>query len=74
MVFAFREKSRSKTIPGRYMGKRHIMVKDPVCGMDIDEKDAAGTSDYRGKTYYFCTTSCKENFDKFPSRFIIGNK
>jgi Cu+-exporting ATPase len=36
------------------------MVKDPVCGMDIEEKDAAGTSAYEGRTYYFCATSCKE--------------
>jgi Cu+-exporting ATPase len=46
------------------------MVKDPVCGMDIEEKDAAGTSAYEGRTYYFCATSCKETFDRFPSRFV----
>ncbi len=29
------------------------MAKDPVCDMDVDEKEAAGTSEYRGTTYYF---------------------
>jgi Cu+-exporting ATPase len=46
------------------------MVKDPVCGMTIDKKDAAGTSEYNGKTYHFCTISCKEKFEANPSRFL----
>ncbi|MBP1694589.1 MAG: hypothetical protein H6Q37_2472, partial [Chloroflexi bacterium] len=29
------------------------MAKDPVCGMDIDPKTAAGESEYQGQTYYF---------------------
>lgn len=45
------------------------MVKDPVCGMKIDEKAAAGTSEFGGRTYYFCATSCKEKFDKEPVKF-----
>lgn len=28
------------------------MVTDPVCGMQIDERKAAGTSVYHGQTYY----------------------
>jgi len=30
------------------------MAKDTVCGMDVDEKKADATSEYKGKTYYFC--------------------
>lgn len=30
------------------------MAKDPVCKMTVDEKKAAATSIYKGKTYYFC--------------------
>jgi Cu+-exporting ATPase len=44
-------------------------VKDPVCGMTIDEKDAAGTSVYEGKTFYFCSTNCKEKFEKEPAKY-----
>ncbi|MGQ9629109.1 MAG: YHS domain-containing protein [bacterium] len=29
------------------------MAKDPVCGMEVDEKKAAATSTYKDKTYYF---------------------
>ena len=46
------------------------MAKDPICGMDVDEKKPAGTSSYKGKTYYFCAKACKEKFDKSPERFI----
>jgi YHS domain-containing protein len=46
------------------------MVKDPVCGMNVDEKTAAFESEYIGKTYYFCNHSCKAVFDKNPQRFI----
>jgi YHS domain-containing protein len=46
------------------------MVKDPVCGMMIDEKTAAGKSDYEGKTYYFCAQVCKQRFDQNPSAYM----
>ncbi len=45
------------------------MVKDPVCGMNVDEKTAALKSEYMGNTYYFCNKSCKAVFDKNPKRF-----
>jgi Cu+-exporting ATPase len=45
------------------------MVKDPVCGMTIEEKDAVGMSEYNGTTYYFCALSCKTDFDKDPEKF-----
>ena len=45
------------------------MVTDPVCGMEIDPKTAAGKSDYLGKTYYFCSLGCKKTFDKEPQKY-----
>ena len=45
------------------------MAKDPVCGMNVDEKTARIKSEYGGKTYYFCNASCKQSFDKNPSKF-----
>jgi YHS domain-containing protein len=44
-------------------------AKDPTCGMDVDvaEAKAAGlTYEYQGKTYYFCSVYCKEQFAKNP--------
>ena len=46
------------------------MVKDPVCGMDVDPKTAAAKSDYQGKTYYFCSQGCKKAFDKEPQKYV----
>ncbi len=50
------------------------MAKDPVCGMDVDEKTAAGKSEYQGKTYYFCSTGCKREFDKNPEKYASQAK
>ena len=46
------------------------MAKDPVCGMEIDEKTAAGKSEYKGQMYYFCSTGCKKSFDKDPEKYV----
>ena len=46
------------------------VVKDPVCGMTIDEKTAKGTSEYKGQTYYFCATICKTKFDQDPAKYV----
>ncbi len=46
------------------------MVKDPVCGMEIDPKTAAGKSEYQGQTYYFCSSGCKKAFDKDPQKYV----
>lgn len=48
------------------------MAIDPVCGMDVDEKTAAATSEYKGQTYYFCALGCKKAFDKEPDKFEAG--
>jgi 3-oxoadipate enol-lactonase len=50
--------------------KEHEMEKDPVCGMDVDPKNAAGKSDYQGKTYFFCSLGCKKEFDQFPDKYL----
>jgi len=46
------------------------MAKDPVCGMDVDEKTAAATAVHNGKTYYFCHPGCKARFEKEPEKYI----
>ena len=46
------------------------MAKDPVCGMDVDERSAAGKSEYKGQTYYFCSPGCKRSFDRDPEKYI----
>jgi len=48
------------------------MAKDPVCGMDVEEKNAAATSEYNGQTYYFCAKGCKKAFDEEPAKYVTG--
>jgi YHS domain-containing protein len=45
------------------------MEKDVVCGMQVDSAKAAGSSQWNGKTYYFCSTACKAKFDANPAQF-----
>jgi P-type Cu+ transporter len=45
---------------------------DPVCGMTVDPADAAGSHEYRGKTYYFCHPSCLERFAAAPADFVTA--
>jgi Cu+-exporting ATPase len=44
------------------------MARDPVCGMQVDEHTAQ-QSEYEGHTYYFCSATCKQEFDRNPQRY-----
>ena len=46
------------------------MAKDPVCNMDVDEKKAPATAEYKGKTYYFCAPGCKRAFLQDPEKYL----
>ena len=48
------------------------MAKDPVCGMEVYENNAAITPEYKGKTYYFCAAGCKKTFDTEPEKYLKG--
>lgn len=45
------------------------MVKGPVCGMEIDENQVAGTVEHNGRVYYFCSLGCKNEFEKNPVKY-----
>jgi membrane fusion protein, copper/silver efflux system len=48
-------------------------VKDVVCGMNVDPKDAAAagrTIEYNGTTYYFCSEDCKTKFKTEPTKYV----
>jgi YHS domain-containing protein len=48
-------------------------AQDPVCGMMV-EKATAPKSEFKGKTYYFCSIDEKKEFDKAPSTYIKLDK
>ena len=49
-------------------------VKDPVCGMQFPPERAAGKTDYRGQTYYFCNLLCLERFLLDPAKYLGPSK
>ncbi len=46
------------------------MERDPVCGMLVDPGDAAGSREYQGQVYYFCSPACLAKFEQAPQRFV----
>ena len=46
------------------------MATDPVCGMQVDERAAAGSSIFEGSNSYFCSVGCKKKFDASPSAYV----
>jgi Cu+-exporting ATPase len=50
--------------------KSTTVVTDPVCGMDIETAAAAGRTEYKGQTLYFCGSKCKTQFDLSPEQYL----
>ncbi len=50
------------------------MVRDPVCGMDIDEVNVPESlqAEWDERLYYFCSPECKLEFEKTPRKFIAA--
>ena len=46
-------------------------VIDPVCGMNVDPADAAGSSTYEGLAYYFCSQHCLTQFERSPEQYAV---
>lgn len=42
------------------------MVSDPVCLMELGQRQAAAMAEFRGQAYYFCSEACKQTFVSHP--------
>jgi len=51
-------------------GTSHLLATDPVCNMLVDVTTTKLTSEYQGKTIYFCAPACKRAFDKAPGKYV----
>lgn len=50
-------------------------VKDPVCGMDVDPKNAKGGSyTHKDQEYFFCNPKCKEKFSSDLEKYLGPKK
>ena len=44
-------------------------MRDPVCSMMVESEEAV-SAEHDGKTYYFCSEACREQFLQDPDRYI----
>lgn len=45
-------------------------MKDPVCEMDVDPNDSAGSYNHAGHVYHFCSEGCLEAFKENPAEYL----
>jgi putative ABC transport system ATP-binding protein len=48
------------------------MATDPVCGMAV-EKEKAVVAEWKGRTFYFCSRGCRNEFFEDPESFMDGD-
>lgn len=48
--------------------------KDPVCGMMVEVANARYKSERKDRTYYFCSSNCKQRFDFDPAKYRKAKK
>jgi YHS domain-containing protein len=48
---------------------RGDMMRDPVCGMTVDERTSKLKSEYQGKEYFFCSQGCMTSFNANPAKY-----
>ena len=47
------------------------MAIDPMCKMVVDEKNpSGGTTEFKGRAYYFCAPGCKRVFERGPEKYL----
>lgn len=49
-------------------------VLDPVCGMTVDPATSKHRFDYQGRTYHFCSASCRTKFAAAPETYLDKSK
>lgn len=47
-------------------------IKDPVCGMEVNDIKKAPSEKYKDKVYYFCSKKCVKTFKKNPAPYTCG--
>lgn len=47
-----------------------LLVKDPVCGMRVDERYSPFTAKIKGQEFKFCSEDCQKKFLKNVSRYV----
>ncbi|MEM2999298.1 MAG: copper-translocating P-type ATPase [Candidatus Bathyarchaeia archaeon] len=71
IIVAFNTQTLRKYEPKivEFRKEAFVTVKDPVCGMKIEPATAYSKTEYKGRTYYFCSQHCEAEFKKNPARY-----
>ncbi len=48
----------------------HLWVRDPVCGMRVDQWTATYLATWQGARYFFCSQRCLERFQAQPAQYL----
>jgi P-type Cu+ transporter len=69
--------SNEPTLPATSLAVLPVLTephseKDPVCGMSVNPKTAAGKMEYGPGTYYFCSARCAERFRSEPEKYLAS--
>ena len=46
--------------------------RDPVCGMTVQPNASPAAAVHRGRTYYFCSRSCRDKFEAGPQQYTTA--
>jgi putative ABC transport system ATP-binding protein len=52
----------------------HSWVRDPVCGMRVDEWTAQIVAEYEGRRIVFCSDRCRRRFEETPTRYLVPGR
>ncbi len=55
-------------------GEVSAMARDPVCGMEVEDTEGAFRVVHEGRTYLFCSESCRKRFEESPQDFTGGSR
>ncbi|HET6181892.1 MAG TPA: YHS domain-containing protein [Candidatus Sulfotelmatobacter sp.] len=46
------------------------MAMDPVCGIEVDERNPEFQTQFAGKKYFFCSEDCRKEFESEPQEYV----
>jgi Cu+-exporting ATPase len=56
------------------IAKEAVMVKCPVCNMDVDPKKSTNKLERDGKTLHFCGEGCNAKYKAEPHKYAKASK
>jgi len=65
---------KNPAVSSSYQEEVKEVIKDPVCRMSVKDEETTAKMEYRGKIYHFCSSHCKDTFQRNPAKYTEGGK